>query len=123
MVSIIPIHAIRHRFCTFLDADPIFLETPVSRQVVVAGTSTTLLCAAASQDTLTIEWTKDGEVVSLSALMEAGNGVYRRNLLFANLLASDTGSYVCMVTSDFQGVTLTSDPARLDVFSEFKCTA
>lgn len=89
-------------------------------QVVVARTSTTLFCAAASQANLTIEWTKDGEAISLPALIEAGNGVYRHNLLFSNLLASDSGIYLCTVRSEFRMVTLSSGPASLDVFSELK---
>ena len=85
--------------------------------MVLAGGSTTLNCAAASQGNLTTSWTKDGQPVVSVPGPVVENGVYRHNLLLANLMASDSGSYICMVVSTFQGVTLTSD-ANLDVFSE-----
>ena len=86
-------------------------------QVVVAGTSTTLLCEAASTSSLAITWTKDGQELELSIPVETENGISRRNLVFSNLSASDSGNYTCNVRSDFQMRTLNAT-GFLDVFSE-----
>lgn len=103
-------------FIQSVNTDPTFIETPAN-QVVLAGASTTLNCAAASQGNLTTHWTKDGQPVESVAGPVVEDGVYRHNLLLDNLMASDSGFYNCTVVSTFQGVTLTS-AAKLDVFSE-----
>lgn len=97
--------------------DPALVEEPES-QVVVAGTSTSLKCAAVSNSNLTIVWTKDDQEISLPALIENGVGVLRHDILFPNVAASDIGSYVCTAKSTFLMRDVSSNPALLDVFSE-----
>jgi hypothetical protein len=46
--------------------------------------------------------------------------MYSHNLLFSNLMDSDSGTYICTVVSTFQNAILSSNPAHLDVFSEWE---
>lgn len=98
-------------------SDPILVEQPAS-QVAMAGSSISLNCAAASNSVLNIIWTRNGQVVSLPGLIETGVGLLRHNLLFPNLVVSDTGSYMCTAVSSFLMRNVSSMPAYLDVFGE-----
>lgn len=110
-----------HVFCVLIltsSLDPTLVKSPMS-QVVVVETSTSLKCAAASRSNdLTIDWTKDGEPVSLPSLIERGVGVLRHDLRFPNVAVSDIGSYVCTASSAFRGMEVSSEAADLDVFSK-----
>lgn len=102
---------------TFLLAsDLVFVTTP-DDVVAVAGSMTTLMCAAASSSNLTLYWTKNGVNILLPGAVDTANGLTRYDLLFSSLVADDSGNYECSVRSDFYRQTITSS-ATLVVFGE-----
>lgn len=98
-----------------LYSDPTFVETPMNL-VEARGTPLSLNCSAASSSNLTLFWTKNNSE-NFTGLTEAGNGIFRYNLIFTNPVTANSGTYTCRAVSPFLGRIIQAT-ANLTVFSE-----